>query len=106
MESTTERIKLIMKYYLMDKKKFADKTGMMSTTLDHILKGHKNPTLSQLNKISSAFPEIYLPWLLFGNGGIVGNSEVSKEIEDIFSKESNVRRIKVLLTNMLENPEI
>jgi len=44
MESTTERIILIMKYYLMDKKKFADKTGMMPTTFDHILKGHKNPT--------------------------------------------------------------
>ena len=45
MESTTERIKMIMKYYSLDEKNFADRVRIMPTTLDHILKGHKNPTL-------------------------------------------------------------
>ena len=106
MESTTERIELIMKYYSIDKKSFADKAHMMPTTLDHILKGHKFATLDHLKKINLAFPDVNHSWLLFGTGGIFGNSEVSKVIEEVFSKESNVRRIKELLTNILENPEI
>ena len=106
MESTIERFELIMKYYSLDKKKFADKVGMKPTTLDHILKGHKKPTIDILKKICSAFPEINEYWIILGQGSIYGNSEVSKVIEAVFSNEVNVRRIKELLTNILENPDI
>ena len=105
MESTTERIKMIMKYYSLDEKTFADKVRIMPTTLDHILKGHKNPTLDIFKKIAFAFPEINIDWIVLGKGNMNLNDHVSKVIEDLFSKESNVRRIKEMLTNILENPE-
>jgi len=106
MESTTERIKLIMKYYSIDKVKFAEKVGMMPTTLDHILKGRKNATLDNIKMITSAFPEISSDWLILGNGAMNNNTPVSKVIEELFSTESNVRRIKEMLTYIYENPEI
>jgi len=106
MESTTERIKMIMKYYSLDEKTFADKVRIMPTTLDHILKGHKNPTLDIFKKIAFAFPEINIDWIVVGKGDMNVNDHVSKAIEELFSKENNVRRIKVMLTNMLENPDI
>ena len=106
MESPIERFELIMKYNFLDKKKFADKVGVMPTTLDQVLKGHKKPTIDILKKICSAFPEINEYWIILGQGSIYGNSEVSKVIEAVFSNEVNVRRIKELLTNILENPDI
>jgi DNA-binding XRE family transcriptional regulator len=105
MSHEKERIEKIMKNYSLDKAKFAERVGIMPTTLDHILKGHKNATLDIFKKIAFAFPEINIDWIVLGKGNMNLNDHVSKVIEDLFSKESNVRRIKEMLTNILENPE-
>jgi len=106
MDNQIEKIKLIMKHFSMNKKKFAEKIGIQLSTLEHILNNRNNASLDVIRKICIAYPEINIGWLLLGRGDMIENYRVSNIIDEIFSKECNILKIKEMLTYIYEHPEI
>ncbi len=52
----------------MTSAQFAEKIGISSSSLSHILGGRNNPSLDVVTKIYKAYDCISLNWLLFGEG--------------------------------------
>ena len=68
MDKRAERIELIMKHYSLNQKEFAEKIGVLQSTLGYILEGRDTPSLSVIDRLCMAYPEINIGWLLFGRG--------------------------------------
>ena len=63
-----ERIKRLIETEGLSQRAFADKVGINSTNLNQILLGNRLVPVSLPPKISNAFPEVRLDWILFGEG--------------------------------------
>ena len=102
MDNTTQRIKLIMKYFSLNRLKFSEKIGIQVTTLNHILNGRNNASLSVILNICNAYPEINPGWLLMGRGEMFSESNTSKVIEKRYSRKSviSLKLKKYLITYM------
>ncbi len=68
MENITKRIAIILKYYNLNAASFADKLGVQRSGLSHILSGRNKPSLDFIIKVTDAFEEIDVNWLLHGKG--------------------------------------
>ena len=127
-----DRIKMIMERAKLTQQEFANKTGISAPNLSSIFTGRTNPTNKHVQAIHSAFPEISINWLLFGEGepyiaasgsesdtsnaspfGEVGNDSLiplfqsgtsgAQDSEgNIFSKEASVSAQKRLESKLLE----
>ena len=60
---------------------FAEKIGLSPSSLSHILNGRNNPSLDVVMKIHKACSYVNLPWLIYGEGEMEGQPEVSKSNE-------------------------
>ena len=60
----TERIKNVIAKHGLTPKTFAEKVGENPSKLSHIFSGRNNPSLALVMKISQAFPDVRLDWLL------------------------------------------
>jgi DNA-binding XRE family transcriptional regulator len=94
-----------MKHFSMNSLLFSEKIGIQKTTLEYILNGRNSPSLLVIQKICQAYPEINPGWLILGRGDLFGESNSSKIIEEIFSKECNVFKIKEMLKYIYEHSE-
>jgi len=63
-----KRIQEIMKYYHLSASGFADAMGVGRSSISHILSGRNKPSLDFIMKITDAYPEAELYWLLYGKG--------------------------------------
>lgn len=63
-----ERIAQIIQKEGMTAGQFAEKVGISSSALSHILSGRNNPSLDFVMKIHKACDYISLNWLLYGEG--------------------------------------
>ena len=63
-----ERIQKIVKEYNLSPTVFADKIDIPKANVSHVLNGRNKPSLDFVLKISEAFPEINLEWILKGTG--------------------------------------
>lgn len=64
----TNRIKKVMEYYQFSASSFADKIGVQRSSISHILSGRNKPSLDFILKITSAFKEVDIHWLINGKG--------------------------------------
>lgn len=64
----TERIKKILEYHQLTASLFADRIGVQRSSISHILSGRNKPSLDFILKITGAFPEVDIYWLLNGKG--------------------------------------
>ena len=64
----TTRIKKVMEYHQLSASLFADKIGVQRSSISHILSGRNKPSLDFILKITSAFSDIDIHWLLNGKG--------------------------------------
>lgn len=71
-----ERIAQIIQKEEMTAGQFAEKIGISSSALSHILSGRNNPSLDFVMKIHKACDYINLNWLLYGEG------DMETEVED------------------------
>lgn len=63
-----KRIQEIMKFYHVSASGFADAMGVGRSSISHILSGRNKPSLDFVMKITEAYPEAELYWLLYGQG--------------------------------------
>ena len=70
-----DRITQIMQKEEMTAAQFAEKIGLSPSSLSHILNGRNNPSLDVVMKIHKACSYINLPWLIYGEGEMEGQSE-------------------------------
>lgn len=64
----TERIKKILQHHQLTASLFADKIGVQRSSISHILSGRNKPSLDFILKITSAFSDVDIYWLLNGKG--------------------------------------
>ena len=70
-----KRITAILKHYQLTAQSFADKIGMQRSTLSHIFLGRNKPSLDMLTKISNAFPEVSMDYIITGEGELMKPSK-------------------------------
>lgn len=62
------RLKKVMEIHHLSASLFADKVGVQRSSISHILSGRNKPSLDFVLKVTSAFPDIDIYWLLNGKG--------------------------------------
>ncbi|WP_308991974.1 helix-turn-helix transcriptional regulator [Mariniflexile litorale] len=67
-EAFTKRLQQVIDYYSETASSFAEKIGVQRSSISHILSGRNKPSLEFVLKITHAFPEVELLWLLNGKG--------------------------------------
>ena len=65
----------------MSSVQFAEKIDISPSSLSHILGGRNNPSLDVVTKIHMACNYVNLPWLLYGEGTMEVQQEMSGEAE-------------------------
>ncbi|WP_103068458.1 helix-turn-helix domain-containing protein [Aquimarina sediminis] len=63
-----KRIQKIMDYYAVSASSFADYMGVGRSSISHILSGRNKPSLDFVMKITEAYTDVDLQWLLYGKG--------------------------------------
>lgn len=66
-----ERIREILSSRKLTSTQFADAIGVARPVVSHILSGRNKPSLEVVQKISAAFPDLSLAWLLSGEGSML-----------------------------------
>ncbi|KAA1245460.1 helix-turn-helix domain-containing protein [Aquimarina sp. RZ0] len=77
-ENFGKRIQEVMKFYHVSASGFADAMGVGRSSISHILSGRNKPSLDFVMRITEAYPEAELYWLLYGKGSFP-KSEKSHE---------------------------
>lgn len=70
------RLQKIMDYYDLNASAFADRLGVQRSAISHILSGRNKPSLDFVLKLSDAFAEVNLYWLLLGKGSFLVMEEI------------------------------
>lgn len=65
-----ERIREILETRHLTPTQFADAIGIARPIISHILSGRNKPSLEVVQKITAAFPDLPLAWLLHGIGAM------------------------------------
>lgn len=65
-----DRIRELLSARQFTPTQFADTIGVARPIVSHILSGRNKPSLEVVQKIVDAFPDVSLPWLLKGMGGM------------------------------------
>ncbi|MEW7291891.1 helix-turn-helix domain-containing protein [Aquimarina sp. 2304DJ70-9] len=63
-----KRIQKVMDYYAVSASSFADYMGVGRSSISHILSGRNKPSLDFVMKITEAYTDVDLQWLLYGKG--------------------------------------
>ena len=64
----TNRLKKILENHQLTASLFADKIGVQRSSISHILSGRNKPSLDFILKVTNAFKDVYIYWLLNGKG--------------------------------------
>lgn len=74
------RIRQLLEYKQLSPTQFADLIGVGRPVMSHILSERNKPSLEVVKQMSSAFPDISLPWLLFGAGEMLAAEVASPSV--------------------------
>ena len=64
----TNRLKIILENHQLTASLFADKIGVQRSSISHILSGRNKPSLDFVLKVTKAFSDVDIYWLLKGKG--------------------------------------
>ncbi|WP_299896129.1 helix-turn-helix transcriptional regulator [uncultured Aquimarina sp.] len=92
-----KRIQEIMKFYHVSASGFADAMGVGRSSISHILSGRNKPSLDFVMKITEAYPEAELYWLLYGKGTF-------PKSENPMVKEEKVKPENEIVPSSTPNP--
>ena len=62
------RLKKVLQYHELTASLFADKVMVQRSSISHILSGRNKPSLDFILKVTAAFPDVDIYWLLNGKG--------------------------------------
>jgi len=86
----TKRIDRILKFHDLSASAFADKIGVQRSSISHLLAGRNKPSLEFVMKVTSAFPEVDLYWLLHGEGQYPNKAQATLDIKPKPEKKTKV----------------
>ncbi|MFL1895551.1 helix-turn-helix domain-containing protein [Aquimarina sp. 2-A2] len=89
-EKFGKRIQRIMDHYQVSASAFADAMGVGRSSISHILSGRNKPSLDFVMKITEAYPDAQLRWLLYGEGSFP-NSE-KEELAPVPSSNKKIEK--------------
>lgn len=75
-----DRIYQLMKQQGMSQKQFANELCVGEATLSSIFTGRTRPTTNIISNIHERFPEVSIPWLMFGEGDMYAGETVSEHL--------------------------
>ena len=75
-----DRIYQLMKQQGMSQKQFANELCVGEATLSSIFTGRTRPTTNIINNIHERFPEVSIPWIMFGEGHMYVGETVSEHL--------------------------
>lgn len=88
----TNRLKKILENHQLTASLFADKIGVQRSSISHILSGRNKPSLDFILKVTKAFSDVDIYWLLNGKGhypNVLDNNASSSRIDgSVVSKKS------------------
>lgn len=94
-EDFTTRLKKVIDFHELSASTFADKIGVQRSNISHILSGRNKPSLDFILKVTSAFKNVDINWLLKGMGTFPKNSETkTPSTSSLFNSESNEKKIQ------------
>ncbi len=79
LNDVVNRFKEIMHYSQLKPGAFAAKIGVQNSTLTHIILGRNTPSLTVIQKVLLAFPEINADYLLLGKGELIKLNQESNK---------------------------
>jgi transcriptional regulator with XRE-family HTH domain len=82
-EDFVQRMQLLMDYYNISASVFADKLTVQRSSLSHLMSGRNKPSLDFVMRITEAYPEADLYWLLYGKGEFPRISSQSQTEENL-----------------------
>ena len=86
-----DRILKLMKQLGMSQKQFASELCIGEATLSSIFTGRTKPTNNIVNNIHERFPEVSIPWLMFGEGDMYAGEVVSEgRVSSSFSPQEDM----------------
>lgn len=94
----TKRIDRILKFHDLSASAFADKIGVQRSSISHLLAGRNKPSLEFVMKVTSAFPEVDLYWLLHGEGHYPSKAKATPATEPKLEKKTKVDTPKPIPT--------
>ncbi len=85
-----DRLKQILQYYKLSSSQFADATGIPRPTFSQIITGRNKKVSNEIfSKIHSAFPNLNILWLMFGEGEIATDIQHSNLDQATVSLKTN-----------------
>ncbi len=81
-----ERILQLIQEERLTNAEFAEKIGISTSALSHILTERNKPSLEVVMRIHKAYPNINLNWLLYGESEMEDTTNVSGEAVSSFSE--------------------
>ena len=92
-----KRLQKILDHHDISASNFADKINVGRSSISHILSGRNKPSLDFVTKITSAFPEIDLDWLLNGKGNFPQTEkEVGSRAPSEILKKENLKKDRTI----------
>lgn len=86
----TNRLKKVMEFHQLSASVFADKIGVQRSSISHILSGRNKPSLDFILKVTTAFKDVDIYWLLNGKGSFPKKEQNSTtSTPSLFSPESD-----------------
>ncbi|GAB1406047.1 MAG: helix-turn-helix transcriptional regulator [Lentimicrobiaceae bacterium] len=76
-----DRIELLIKVKNLTPARFADELNLQRANVSHILNGRNKPSLDFVQRVIKRYPDVNIPWLLFGEGEILSVSSGDEENE-------------------------
>lgn len=67
-EGFTNRLKKIMEHHKLSASSFADNIGVQRSSISHVLSGRNKPSLDFVLKVTTAFKDVDMYWLVNGKG--------------------------------------
>lgn len=92
-EGIISRLGEILDFYGLSGAAFADKINVQRSSISHLLTGRNKPSLEFVLKISKAFPEVDLYWLLEGKGDFPSNPVRPASANTVLPEMKNTSRI-------------
>lgn len=89
-----ERLVVYKDYTGLSNSQFADRAGIPRPTLSQFLNGRNKRLSDELTaKLHTAYPDLNVMWLLFGEGDMVlgTNIEISEPLNGLFSEENSAQ---------------
>ncbi|SEK56655.1 Transcriptional regulator, contains XRE-family HTH domain [Aquimarina amphilecti] len=100
-----KRIQEIMKFYHVSASGFADAMGVGRSSISHILSGRNKPSLDFVMKVTEAYPEAELYWLLYGQGSFPKSEAPIQQQEEIPEQKEPITPTPIALHTEVESEQ-